>query len=164
MSKRIYKNSNEAMIKASSKIRGYGYVPINYYCEDMDFHHMHLNGDPAIGIYLPREVHRSIYHDPTTGQGMKDINKAALLWLANQSIISDEVQRKHALMKEKKFKIKSDISLEVWERVGKKGTSGNTYSDVIIQLLDIDDDIERILLDEEPQTEKLKMLKRKWKK
>jgi len=49
-------------------------------------------------------------------------------------------------------------------RLGKKGTCEDDRDAAFKKLLDQDDDIDAILmLDEEPKTEKLKMLKRKWK-
>lgn len=51
------------------------------------------------------------------------------------------------------------------KRLGKKGTSDDNADSAFKTLLDQDDDLDRILIfDEEPQTDKLKMLKRKWKK
>lgn len=50
-------------------------------------------------------------------------------------------------------------------RLGKKGSSEDDADSAFKKLLDQDDDLDRILIfDDEPQTEKLKMLKRKWKK
>lgn len=50
-------------------------------------------------------------------------------------------------------------------RLSTKGSSGDDADSAFKKLLDQDDDIDRILIfDEEPQTEKLKILKRKWKK
>jgi len=160
-----YPNREEARIKAMAKMRDLGYAPINSYCEDMDFHHMHLNNDKSIGIFIPREIHRGIYHDPITLKGMKEVNKAALIWLANQEMISPDVNAVYKSKKNKLFEIKSKIKQEVWDRIGKKGTCKDTFSDIIIQMLDQDDDIDRILMfGEEPQTDKLKLLKRKWTK
>lgn len=57
--------------------------------EGSHFHHMYLNGDPYFGIFIPDEVHRSVYHNGKTKQGMKEINKVALLWLCEQSCIKE---------------------------------------------------------------------------
>jgi len=49
-------------------------------------------------------------------------------------------------------------------RLGKKGTCEDDRDTAFKKLLDQDDDLDAILMfDEEPKTEKLKMLKRKWK-
>jgi len=65
--------------------------PINKREDGYDFHHMHLNINGTInrkiGIYMPKELHRSIYHNSRTQKGMKKINKAALLWLCEQDTI-----------------------------------------------------------------------------
>jgi|GEM_PF-6359119 len=79
--------ANEYAARSSSKVRGYGYSPVNAYQEGMDYHHMHLNNDPDIGIWIPKSLHRFIYHNSRDGHGMKEINKTALLWLACQSTI-----------------------------------------------------------------------------
>ena len=50
-------------------------------------------------------------------------------------------------------------------RLGKKGSSEDDADAAFKKLLDQDDDIDRILMfDGEPQTERLKLLKRKWMK
>lgn len=65
--------------------------PVNARNEGCVYHHMHLkiNGeiDKKIGIYIPSELHSSIHHNSTTGKGMKEINKAALMWLCEQEVI-----------------------------------------------------------------------------
>jgi hypothetical protein len=71
--------------------KDFGMKPIDKPFDGSAFHHMHLeiNGqiDKAIGIYIPYDLHVSIFHNNYTGQGMREINKAALLWLCEQSII-----------------------------------------------------------------------------
>lgn len=80
--------SCENAVKANSKRRGYGYSPINSYQEGMEYHHMFLNDDSDIGIWVPKPLHKLIFHNSITGHGMKDMNKAALFWLACQNTIS----------------------------------------------------------------------------
>ncbi|MDD4000413.1 MAG: hypothetical protein PHX62_05940 [Bacilli bacterium] len=67
------------------------YEPVNRREEGQEFHHMHLNingkVDKKIGIYIPKELHRSIHHNSSTKKGIKKINKAALLWLCEQATI-----------------------------------------------------------------------------
>lgn len=62
--------------------------PINNPSIGDEFHHMHLKIgneiNQSIGIYIPKTLHRSIHHQGTTGKGMIEINKAALLWLCEQ--------------------------------------------------------------------------------
>jgi hypothetical protein len=80
----------EYAIKASSKNRGLGYTPLNFYKSGMQFHHMYLDGDPNIGIFIPTELHYKIGHDRFHKTSMKQMNKAALEWLACQDIIAPE--------------------------------------------------------------------------
>jgi hypothetical protein len=70
-----------------SKRRQLGFNPINKWTANSHFHHLHLNNDKAIGIHIPEELHGSIPHNSWTGGGMKEINKASLLWLCEQSVI-----------------------------------------------------------------------------
>lgn len=51
------------------------------------FHHLHLNEFPEVGIHIPRKLHSSINHSSKTGRGMREMNKAALLWLCEQSVL-----------------------------------------------------------------------------
>lgn len=65
--------------------------PVNQRKEGQEFHHMHLTIDgevnKKIGIYIPKELHRSIHHNSTTGKGIKKMNNVALLWLCEQAEI-----------------------------------------------------------------------------
>lgn len=62
--------------------RGFGYEPINNKFEDSVFHHLHIDEDHNIGIYLPNDLHQSMYHNSFTGEGMLAINIIALLYLS----------------------------------------------------------------------------------
>lgn len=74
-----------------AKKKKYGFRPINKKKEGLVFHHLHLetfNGiDRGIGIYIPAELHRSIWHNGEKMINMETINKAALLWLTEQASI-----------------------------------------------------------------------------
>jgi hypothetical protein len=50
------------------------------------------------------------------------------------------------------------------QRLGKKGTCEDDKDSAFRKLLDLDDDVERCLRGNEPETEKIKELKEKWKK
>lgn len=80
----------EYAIKVASKNRGLEYNPINFYKEGTQFHHMFLNGDSGIGIFIPTELHCGVGHDRFNESGMKKMNKTALLWLCEQSQIAPE--------------------------------------------------------------------------
>jgi hypothetical protein len=70
--------------KANNKRRAFGFNPINEYFEGSEYHHLHYdqygNEDRAIGLFIPAELHRSIYHDSETGQGIKEIEAVAWKW------------------------------------------------------------------------------------
>lgn len=73
---------NEAYLKRT---------PVNQASIGSVFHHMHLETmdgiDHEIGIYIPYDLHHSIGHSSISGKGMKEINKASLLWLCEQDTI-----------------------------------------------------------------------------
>jgi hypothetical protein len=59
-----------------------------------------------------------------------------------------------------KKQVKFDI--ENLARLGDKGTCKDDRDSALKKLLDLDDDVNRCLEGEEPQTEKMQKLKRKW--
>jgi hypothetical protein len=61
--------------------------PVNHSFEGAHFHHMHINGSKSIGIFIPSEIHTSVLHNSANGDGMKEINKLALMWLVEQPTI-----------------------------------------------------------------------------
>lgn len=73
--------------KLHAKNKGKGFSPINSPNNEYDCHHLHINGSKDICIFIPRPLHKSVYHRSCTGKGMADINKVALLWLCEQSVI-----------------------------------------------------------------------------
>lgn len=64
--------------------------PINEQFEGSHFHHLHINGNHTLGVFVPASVHRSVKHDGLTGQNMRKINKKVLEWVSNQSVIKGE--------------------------------------------------------------------------
>lgn len=64
-----------------------GYRPINKHFKNSHKHHLCINGFYDLCIYIPAELHYSIRHNSVTGDGMREINKAALLWLCEQDVI-----------------------------------------------------------------------------
>lgn len=74
-----------------AKRKEFGYEPINKAFEGSAYHHLHLNiggeVDKSIGVHIPFELHNSVYHNNYTGQGMREINRVALLWLTEQATI-----------------------------------------------------------------------------
>lgn len=55
------------------KRRGLGFNPLNSWFSGCEAHH--INKDDV--IYMPRKLHRSIYHNQYTGQGMVQMNALA---------------------------------------------------------------------------------------
>jgi hypothetical protein len=73
-----------ALLRAHYKRKNWGFKPLNQMFEGAEFHHLHrdLDGniDHEIGIFLPKYLHRSIYHNWKSWQGMDDINALAIGW------------------------------------------------------------------------------------
>lgn len=74
-------------IKSGNKRRRLGCNPINKHFKGSHYHHLmrSVNGtiDTDIGIYIPEKLHRSVWHNGNTGQGMEEINKLAIEWYLN---------------------------------------------------------------------------------
>jgi len=60
-------------------------IALNYRSNGDEFHHLHINNNHRIGVYIPRNVHKENQHASKTGVGMRSINKIALLTIAMQS-------------------------------------------------------------------------------
>lgn len=60
----------------------FGFSPINNWFPGSEFHHFIYDKDGelnlSIGAYIPKSLHRSVYHNSKTGEGVKKINK--LVW------------------------------------------------------------------------------------
>ena len=83
----IWKANNQGKMtvyqrKAEAKRRAFGFHPLNKFFEGSDAHH--LNQSDV--VYIPQELHRSVWHSQTTGQGMEQINALAMTWLTSESI------------------------------------------------------------------------------
>ena len=59
------------------KRRGLGFYPLNEYFEGWVGHHISQN----FVIYMPEEIHRSMYHNIWTGENMEAMNKLAIKFL-----------------------------------------------------------------------------------
>jgi hypothetical protein len=62
-------------------------IAINQYSKGSEFHHLYLNDDSQIGIYVPKEVHRKHWHNGKNKESMEKINKYVLEWLCSQDTI-----------------------------------------------------------------------------
>jgi len=60
--------------RCNYKRRLLGFIPLNKCFNGSEAHHL----DNTFVVYIPKEVHRSIYHSLETGQGMDEINKFAI--------------------------------------------------------------------------------------
>lgn len=70
-----WKGGSEASKKRSEqKRRGFGFIPINKNFIGAEAHHL----DTHFVLYIPKVLHRSVYHNVMTGQGMKEINDLAI--------------------------------------------------------------------------------------
>lgn len=67
------KKRSAIMRRNSAKRRTLGFTPLNSPFVGCEGHH--INGTDV--IYLPRKLHRSIYHNQWTGQGMAEMNVLA---------------------------------------------------------------------------------------
>jgi len=83
---------NANMRKHNHARRGLGHNPLNEFFMDSEEHHLRYSNsaedkDNDMTIYVPKELHKSIRHNGTTGKNMREINIACLEWyFANTSI------------------------------------------------------------------------------
>jgi len=61
----------------SSRHRQLGFIPLNDYFEGSESHHM----NKEFVVYIPKEMHRSVWHCLKTRQGMAKINTLAFKYL-----------------------------------------------------------------------------------
>lgn len=70
--------------KMKAKRKKLGFNPINTHFTGSHYHHLRYdtNGDKDndIGIFIPKEIHQSMYHNGQTGQWMEEMNKLAIEW------------------------------------------------------------------------------------
>lgn len=76
-----FRRRNKEKLRAfwSLRRRNLGFIPLNEIFEGAEAHHIDYN----YVIFLPKELHRSIYHCIFTGQNMEKINKVAFDFLLN---------------------------------------------------------------------------------
>ena len=63
--------------KYNFRRRSLGFYPLNEYMKGFEAHHISQN----FVIYMPKEVHRSIFHNIWTGRNMEQMNKLAVSFL-----------------------------------------------------------------------------------
>jgi hypothetical protein len=59
--------------------RNLGFIPLNTYFAGCEGHHINVREV----IFIPKEMHKSVWHNLNTRQGMKAINALALDFLVN---------------------------------------------------------------------------------
>jgi len=76
--KQYYKTSaGKLTIKRSNaKRKNFGFIPLNDWFKNCEGHH--LNYDDV--IFIPKELHRSVYHSVTQNINMNEINNAVFEW------------------------------------------------------------------------------------
>ena len=71
----------EAHKRYNAKRKQFGFIPLNEYFLGSEGHHTNYN----YVIYIPKKLHRSIWHSIISGVGMKKINNEAFKFLRNQT-------------------------------------------------------------------------------
>lgn len=75
------KNNRGKMHKISNrqqaKRRNLGFIELNNWFEGSEAHHI----DKECVVYIPKKLHRSIYHNIYTGYNMAEINDKVFEWL-----------------------------------------------------------------------------------
>ena len=78
--KQWIKNNPEKIAQYNAKHGKFGFNPINDWFKNSNYHHLHIDGDHDIGIFIPTELHRSVSHRNYDKESMNKINKAAFEW------------------------------------------------------------------------------------
>jgi len=80
----------EMMLRSIHKRkRNLRFIPLNNHFEGSDAHH--INREEI--IYIPKKLHKSIYHNLNTGKNMKEINELTFQRLKAQTLISEKHNR-----------------------------------------------------------------------
>lgn len=79
--KKWNKNNKDKIAKYFARRKNFGFEPINDWFKDSHYHHLHINGNHNIGIFIPKTIHKSIWHSNKDQESMNKINKVAYTWL-----------------------------------------------------------------------------------
>ena len=79
--KKYRQTHKEQILQRTCKRRGLGCVPFNNWFEGSHGHHI----DKTHVIYIPKKLHRSMYHNVFTGYNMDKINAKVIEWLDKQN-------------------------------------------------------------------------------
>lgn len=70
--------------KKRAKRKGWGKPkPINNWFEGSELHHLHIDNHQDC-VYIPEDLHKSIYHENDNLKSMKEINNIIFEWLCIQ--------------------------------------------------------------------------------
>lgn len=72
----------ETQKRSKARRRELGFVPLNAPFPDCEGHHV----DSEQVIHIPEALHKSVYHNQCTGQGMAQINAVAYNYLFKQEV------------------------------------------------------------------------------
>ena len=67
-------------LKKKELRKDWGIEPINDYFKGAHLHHLHIDGNHAVGIYIPADLHMSIPHRYDNQDSMNKINKESIKW------------------------------------------------------------------------------------
>lgn len=70
-------NGKKSYKRSRAIRRNLGFVELNDWFEGSEAHHI----DKEFVLYIPKEIHRSIWHNVWTGQGMDEINNLAIKYV-----------------------------------------------------------------------------------
>lgn len=80
-------------LKEYERRKEWGINPINKYFNGAHFHHTHIDGDHSSGIYIPKDLHKSVCHSHNDEITMNKINAIAFKWLLdNSEVLRYEIQ------------------------------------------------------------------------
>jgi hypothetical protein len=75
--KKHYKQNKLIEERHIAKHRKLGFIPLNERFENSEAHHI----DFELVVYIPEQLHHSIYHNIWTGRGMTEMNNKVFEWL-----------------------------------------------------------------------------------
>lgn len=68
------------------KRRELKFDPINRKFPDAEFHHLHTNGNKGLGVFIPKDLHSTVWHERAGGEGLKQMNMLAMSWVISQAV------------------------------------------------------------------------------
>ena len=74
---KVYRQTSagkETNLRKNGKRRKLGFIPLNTSFEGSNGHHLNTE----LVVYIPKELHKKVYHNVRTGKGMLNINDLAL--------------------------------------------------------------------------------------